>query len=281
MDVKSASKYLTEAVKLPYLNHFFIEGGEPFLYPEILKTILKEASSKGFWIGVLTNGFWATSDKKAKEVLIPLLKAGLIYLGISTDAWHSQFIEVDKPERAAKIARQLGIEVDLMVCSGGPNSEKVFSKLNNDGFSFHPGKVRCRGRAFSSQACQDNKHYWKTLNKCLEDFGGSSRVHIGPNGEIHLCQGLLLGENSRFKPLSKIFANFSLNNHPICAALQQGGPAELAKFAKKFGFMPQPNYTDGCQLCFEVRSYLKAYFPKLIGPKELYLNLNLASQTTL
>lgn len=91
-----------------------------------------------------------------------------------------------------------------------------------------------------------------------------------PNG-IHLCQGLLLGEDARNKPLADIFAAFDPARHPICSALDEGGPAGLARFAVGYGFEPRPRYADGCQLCFDARRHLQRHFPELVGPAEVYV----------
>lgn len=270
MSAAEANKYLIDATKSSYVDHFFIEGGEPFLYPRILEAIIKNATGRGYWIGALTNGFWATSDEKAEQVLGTLAKAGLQSLGISTDAWHNEFIPVERAERAAKVAESLGIEADLMVCSGGTGGDEVLSRLRNDGFDIYPSGIICRGRASSNEACRAERSDWQTFKKCSASFGGTSRVHLGPFGQIHLCQGLLLGRDARLEPLAKIFAEFKPAYHPICAALTAGGPAALARFAQAYGFDPRPGYADGCQLCFEARRFLQPRFPDLIGPREMY-----------
>lgn len=270
MAADEAIEYMDDSLKAGYISHFFVEGGEPFLYPETLTSVVEAAKERGIWIGALTNGFWAFSEAKAKETLAPLARAGLASLGISTDAWHSEFVPVENAERAAKTATALGIEADLMVCRGGPTSEAVLAGLLRDGFGFHAGNVVCRGRAADSSACASPEKDWRALSTCHATFGGDSRVHIGPFGEIHLCQGLLLGEDAREKPLADIFASFDPARHPICSALGEGGPAALARFAADYGFKPSERYTDSCQLCFEARRHLQPYFPDLLGPAEVY-----------
>jgi len=270
MSAEEAEGYIDQATKIPYVNHLFIEGGEPFLYPDIVRAIVKKATDKGFWIGVLSNGFWAISEEKAREVLSPLIEAGLTNLDISTDAWHDEFVPVERAERAVKVAQELGVEAELMVCAGGINESSVLSKLKADGFDVSPSGIVCKGRASSSELCSIEEVPWDKLVSCGVRFGGGSRVHIGPYGGIHICQGLLAKGDARGKPLKEIFKSFDLKDQPICTALSNGGPAELARLAKEYGFEAKEAYADGCQLCFEARSYLQKFFPNEIGPPGIY-----------
>lgn len=61
----------------PYL---LLTGGEPLLYPEIEK-IIKYASSKGIFVGLITNGMLATKEKLKK-----IIEAGLNFITVSIDA---------------------------------------------------------------------------------------------------------------------------------------------------------------------------------------------------
>ena len=270
MSAEEAEKYIDQAAKIKYVNHLFIEGGEPFLYPDTVRAIIKKATDKGFWVGLLSNGFWAVSDEKAKEVLVPLVEVGLTNLDISTDAWHSEFVPLERAERAVRVAKELDVEAELMVCAGGVNESSVLSKLKTDGFDVTPGRIVCKGRAAVSDICTVEKEPWEKLTGCGVEFGGGSRVHVGPYGGIHICQGLLAKGDARIQPLKKIFSSFDLKDQPICAALDRGGPAELARWAKEYGFKVKDAYADGCQLCFEARRYLQKLFPDEIGPPGIF-----------
>ena len=258
-----ALKVVEEAGDLPAINHLFLEGGEPFLYPKLMEAVIARATGLGLWTGALTNGFWAVSDEKAKRVLEPLAAAGLQSLSISTDAWHEEFVPLARVEAAAEAAAALGVAVDVMVCGVTALTERLGPA------PVHAGGVVCRGRAIST-ICLNGNLNWESLTKCHEGLSRPGRVHIGPAGEIHLCQGLLLGEEAGANPLKNTFANYAPQRHPIVSRLLTGGPAALARFAAGFGFVPRRVYVDGCQLCFETRSFLRRRFPRLIGPAGLY-----------
>ena len=271
-----AQKVVDEASEVATIDHFFIEGGEPFLYPELMSFVISSATERGFWVGALTNGFWAFSESKAREVLRPLVGAGLKSLSISTDAWHEEFVPLDRVKMAVDASQALGLDVDVMVCRGDPANSALEGNVRRIEASLatapvHSGGVVARGRG-SSDANLAESRDWKQLTECRENLKDPGRVHVGPGGEIHLCQGLLIGENMQEKRIKKIFDDYRPKRNPLISNLIQGGPAALARFARRYGWHPRPGYADGCQLCFEVRSLLLERFPLYLGPAAVYDN---------
>jgi len=278
MSAQTAFKLLLEA-KEAGVNHIFIEGGEPFLLPKLLPLVIKKATELGFWVGLLTNGFWAVSAKQAKKVLLPLVKAGLNSLSISTDSYHQAFVPLKNALLAAKTAKALGLEADLMVCQDKATPTSLSAALKTNNYSQVPvyeGGLVCRGRAVLSQLCTSGSLPWTELTTCRERLAAPGRVHIGPKGEVHLCQGLLLGTSALTTSLKDIFQSYQPNQHPLVAALTAGGPTALARLAQNYGFQPAATYADNCHLCFDARRFLLPYFPQYLGPSHLYHDKNAA-----
>ncbi len=269
-----AQKVVDEASEIATIDHLFIEGGEPFLYPELMSFVIGSATKRGLWVGALTNGFWAFSQSKAREILRPLVAAGLKSLSISTDAWHEEFVPIDRVKMAVDAAQALGLDVDVMVCRGDPANSGLEDEVQRIEASLASapvlsGGVAARGRG-SSAANLDETQDWKQLTDCSESLRDPSRVHIGPGGEIHLCQGLLIGESMEEKRIKNIFDGYRPKRNPLISNLIEGGPAALARFAWRYGWRPRSSYADGCQLCFEVRSLLRERFPLFLGPAVVY-----------
>lgn len=269
-----AQKVIDEASEVATIDHFFIEGGEPFLYPKLMSFVIDAATKRGFWVGALTNGFWAFSQQKAREILRPLITAGLKSLSISTDAWHEEFVPLERVKMAVDASQALGLDVDVMVCRSGSADSGLEGEVQRIEASLAPapvysGRIAARGRG-SSIANLDETQDWKQLTECRESLKDPSRVHVGPGGEIHLCQGLLIGENMKDKKINKIFDGYRPKRNPVISSLIEGGPAALARFAWRHGWRPRPGYADGCQLCFEVRSQLLERFPLFLGPTAVY-----------
>jgi hypothetical protein len=260
-----ALKIINQARELPLVKSVFIEGGEPFLYPHLLPPLVGRATELGLWTGVLSNGFWAHSDDQASAVLEPLVDRGLKSLSLSTDWWHQRYVPKARVERAALAAQRLGLEVDVMVCLGGGKAQGKVEA------SAYVGEVVCRGRA-ATAVCSGGARHWSSLTYCSEKLSDLSRVHVGPGGEVHLCQGLLIGESVGTKRLGPVLDRYAPGEHPLVSRLIEGGPAALGRFALKYGWAPEAGYVDDCQLCFELRAFLRPRFPNLLGPQSVYSN---------
>ena len=92
---------------------FGISGGEPFLDFKLLRDVVAHGKCLGAQISCVSNGYWATSDQKARELLGQLQDAGLDSLAISTSRFHEEFVKRRRVERALRAASALGIDCQL------------------------------------------------------------------------------------------------------------------------------------------------------------------------
>jgi hypothetical protein len=92
------------------------------------------------------------------------------------------------------------------------------------------------------------------------------RVHLDPMGNVHLCQGIVMG-NIRRTPLAEILAGYDPKTHPIVGPLVRGGPAQLAR---EHGLEFTGESVDACHLCFRARRELRDRFPELLTPPQMY-----------
>jgi len=69
-----------------------ITGGESLIFLDEITAILSAAKKKKIRASMVSNAFWASDEKKAKEIALSLDKAGLKELDISCDSFHIQFI---------------------------------------------------------------------------------------------------------------------------------------------------------------------------------------------
>lgn len=271
MTFDEGKKYIDESAAIPSINYFYIEGGEPFLNQDLVARIIEYSTQKGYWIGVLSNGYWAKSVEKGMDVLRPMIEAGLQDIGISTDAFHQKKVPFDWAANAAQAAKELGISSCLMATSDSQAEHKLLkNQLKRTGFKIDLSISKVRGRGRGAAICQGKARPWANFVNCSEKLADPGRVHVGPKGAIHLCQGLLLGEDARKKSIGEIFAAYYKKKNVIVEQLLNGGPAASAKFAISYGFVPNENYVQGCQLCFETRCFLRNCFPQIIGPAENY-----------
>ncbi len=257
---------LDQAAQIPSVEWAYFEGGEPFMFYPLMLDGIRMARGHGFQTGVVTNSYWATSMENALLWLEPLGDLGVADLSLSDDALHYGEGN-DTPAKIALAAAQvLGIPASA-ICITAPG---VASNADNPGVKGAPvtgGNVRFRGRAVEKLSAGQPRRPWQDFRECThEELQSPERVHIDPFGNVHICQGLLMG-NMWEVPLAKLIAAYKADRHPICGPLLRGGPAELARH---HGVIPQNGYVDECHLCWETRKVLMEQFPQYLAPKLVY-----------
>ena len=259
-------KVLDEAVKLDTIEWVYFEGGEPFLYYPIMLEGLKLANKMGFKIGIVTNSYWATSVEDAEIWLKPFLEIGINDFSISDDTFHFGDEEVNLAKRAREAAENLNLP-SSSISIDKPTVEEGIDKDHEKGEPVIKGGAMFRGRAVETLIETLPRRSWEEMNKCpYEDLEGLGRVHLDPFGNIHICQGLSIG-NFWETPLSKLIKTYDGNSHPICGPLIQGGPAQLVR---EYNIEHEGKYIDECHLCYLARLNILDKFPQYLAPKQVY-----------
>ena len=264
--INHVTQALDEAKEIGTIEWIFFEGGEPFLLFPVLNESIKRACEKGFKVGVVTNAYGATSEEDAELWLEPLLASGLSFLNISNDAFHYGEEAVNPATIASSSAKKLGMETSP-ICIEPPKVLQSSSTEEGKGNPVVGGGAKFRGRAVEKLAEGLPTKPWNELCECpYEDLESPSRVHIDPYGNVHLCQGISMG-NMWTTPLSELVSTYQSDAHPICGPLVRGGPAELAKECR---VTPQTGYVDECHFCYSIRKSVIDRFPDALAPKQVY-----------
>lgn len=257
---------LDEAAKIGTIESIYFEGGEPFLYYPLMLEGIKIAHEMGFKAGVVTNGYYATSEEDARLWLKPLGELGISDFSISNDPYH---YEDDKENPAIctfNAAKKLSLPV-VEIAIEQPTVKTDTADIQDKGQPIIGGTTMFRGRAVEKLIEGLPQRRWEEFNECpYEDLVSPSRVHLDSYGNVHLCQGLSMG-NMWDTPLSKLVEQYDANLHPICGPLAKGGPALLAKeYQVKHG----DKYVDACHFCYLIRLELLDRFPKYLTPRQVY-----------
>ncbi len=261
LSLPQIQEILRQAHELPAIKSVYFEGGEPFLYYATLLGAVRLAHQQGFRVGIVSNGYWATSPEDALEALRPF--AGLLQnLSISSDLYHWNAPQSQQAQHARAAAEQLGIPVGLISIAQPAAGQAACGQLPQG-----ESAVMYRGRAAEKLAGRAARQPWQTFNTCPhENLRAPGRVHVDPFGNVHLCQGLAIG-NLFDVPLRALCVTFEPDRHPIVAPLLAGGPAELAR---RYGLAHEAGYADACHLCDDVRRQLRVRFAKELGPDQMY-----------
>ncbi len=263
MTLRTIEEILNQARDVGSVEWIYFEGGEPFLYYAVLLEGVRMSRGLGFRVGIVSNGYWATESEDALEWLRPL--AGLIqYLSISSDLFHGSEEGNQEIPRACAAAADLGIPAaPIRVAQPGAMNAVSNGATLPKGVS----PLAYRGRAAEVLTAQASQHPWEQLTECpCEDLREPGRVHVDPFGNVHLCQGISLG-NLFQTPLDRICETYDPDAHPIIGPLLAGGPAELAR---RYGVKHESGYADACHLCYEARRALRPKFPEILTPDPMY-----------
>lgn len=263
MSRATISHILEQAEALGTIEWIYFEGGEPFLHYDLLLWGVQQAKQRGFKAGIVSNAYWAEDDCTALEMLRPL--AGLVEdLSISKDDYHGSGDGQGETGCARRAASKLGIPVDYISVSGPDSSE---SPQPSPQLAAEDTGVRYRGRAAVKLAPYIATKPWDSFTSCpWEDLRQPGRVHVDALGNMHICQGLSIG-NLLERPLLDIMQNYDPDNHPVIGPLLQGGPAELVR---GYALGHEQGYADACQLCYTTRRKLRDRFPQALPLDQMY-----------
>lgn len=245
------------------VTSIYFEGGEPFLFYAILKEAVHKAADMGFSVGIVSNSYWANSVADATEWLRPF--AGRVSdLSLSSDLYHCEKCLGERPQNAVVAAKWLGIPTGVISVAqpDGRTARESHGQLAEEESS-----VMYRGRAVEKLAPRAPGRPWEGFDSCPhEDLAEPGRVHLDPLGNLHICQGIVIG-NLFEKPLKQICEEYDVDSHPICGLLHSGGPAALVT---EYNLPHASSYADACHLCYEARTMLRQRFPNLLAPDQMY-----------
>jgi len=263
MTLQQIQEILNQAKEMGTVDWIYFEGGEPFLYYGVLRNGVELAASHGFQVGIVSNGYWATDLDDAVTCLGPF--TGLVQdLSISSDSYHWSKKLEQRTKNAVAAAEKLAIPVGVISVA---QPEAANADVASGQIPAGESAVVFRGRAVEKLAARTTQRDWEQYTECpFEDLREPERVHVDPLGNVHICQGISLG-NVFNEPLGKIFEQYDPDAHPITGPLLKGGPAELVR---RYGLGCKQGYSDACHLCCEARGELRARFPETLTPDQMY-----------
>jgi MoaA/NifB/PqqE/SkfB family radical SAM enzyme len=263
MTLKDIHQILESGQELGTVEWIYFEGGEPFMYYAPMVKGVQLASEMGFKVGIVTNSYWATDYEDAIEWLRPL--SGLIDdFSISSDLYHYDEINSQQSEYSRQAAENLGIPIGV-ISIAQPDVGEGSSSTGQ--LPLGESSVMYRGRAAVKLLGQANLQPWDQFAECPEeDLREPGRVHVDPLGNLHICQGISLG-NIFETSLQEINERYDADRHPICGPLLAGGPTELVR---RYDLAHKDSYADACHLCYEARSALREKLPAILTPNQMY-----------
>ncbi|NIQ07156.1 MAG: hypothetical protein GWO20_15940, partial [Candidatus Korarchaeota archaeon] len=229
---------------------------------------------------------WAESKAIADKKLFQLKEVGLKSITFSVDGFHQEYIPFKNVKRGIEAASRIGFE-NVWVDSyflGPENSSNFYNNLTKKSLeslgTLSNVKTNKRQADFEGRAAELLIEYVKPeaeipKGKCPLPFwiGGDLRkpevVEIDHEGNVTLCPGICIG-NTRQKSLNAILQDYDCQTHPILSIIAEEGPIGLLSEARAKGFKRKQKFIDECHLCYEMRRFLRFYYPNHLAPSGCY-----------
>ena len=270
----------------PHGCRIHLTGGEPFGDFPTLLDLCRRAAGEGLrpLPKVETNAFWATGGRRVRDRLRALDEAGMGMLVISADPYHQQFVPIERPRLAARLAADLlggqrvrvrwadwladGFDTDRL---GAPERTALFA-----GYAA-AGRDRLTGRAADLLAPYLSLAPAETFadSPCREALLRSRHVHVDPEGRIMpgTCAGIVLGRAGP-ETVADVWRRLDADHagRPLVGALARAGPVGLLPRAVQAGFRARDGYAAKCHLCWDIRRFLAsaAQDETELGPRWFY-----------
>ena len=262
---------LDQAEALGTVDTIYFEGGEPFLFYPVLLDGIRQARRRGFAVGIVTNGYFATSMENARFFLDPFRDFGIADLSISDDIFHYENRQENAARRAFEAAQGMNLPAAILALDpGGSGPDITASPREEKKGVVTGGSIMFRGRAAARLSQYAGKKDWRQFTTCpYEDLINPSRLHVDAYGNLQICQGICMG-NIWEHPLVELVRDYSPPAHSICGPLINGGPAQLARV---LGYTPPPEgVADACHLCWLARKACRDKYPGILEPAQVYCN---------
>ena len=261
-----------------------ITGGEPFLYFDRLAQICEQAYRLGLMPVdcIETNaGVW-NNPGELRDRLRYLDHLGLSRLKVSRDAFHEEYVDIEKVREFIAIARDvLGPERVLvrwekhLECPTGIRQQAESQKQSILLAALAADSCRFTGRAAESLAPLVERYEPDAFRDrhCRNALLGSKGVHIDPYGNVFngQCSGMVVGNVGR-TPLEVLWKAFEPDRAEFWRTLYSRGPFGLLESAKADGFEMRQRYASKCHLCTDIRRFFfdKKVYSRIITPKDCY-----------
>jgi hypothetical protein len=263
MTIMGINNILNQAKDLGTIEWIYFEGGEPFLYYVPLLKGVQQAAAMGFKVGLVSNGYWAISEEDTRAWLSSF--SGLIQdLSISNDLYHWNESIDQYLANIKKVTLELDIPLGVIQIA---QPEALDAAPVKGQLPLGESSIMYRGRAADKLSAHPKPAAWDQFNECpYEDLREPGRVHVDPFGNLHLCQGISLG-NMFETPLTELCARYHPESHPIAGPLLSGGPVQLVN---QYALPHEDAYADACHLCYQTRLALREEFPHILTPDQMY-----------
>lgn len=248
--------HVSQAAASGRFKEIGLSGGEPFLFPRQLLKVVSHAHECGLSASVTSNGFWGFSEQHARQVLEPLVAAGLASVNLSVSPFHLEFTQLGRIVTAAEVGLDLGLLVRVNVVQTPDFSvdqvRPAFGAVA-ELVEFVPMPCIPAGRAADEVARTDLPVRARMrMGNCHDFF---AKVAVTASGDVYPCCSPggftppLRGGSLTSEPLARILDR--MQDSPLLQVLESVGPSFFLPFvqARLGRDLLADGLVDQCHLC--------------------------------
>jgi MoaA/NifB/PqqE/SkfB family radical SAM enzyme len=247
------------------IREICLTGGECMLLKDDVFKILEYSTSLGLICNIVTNGFWATSYKKAYNTLLQLKNVGLKSITLSTGDDHGKWVPLKRVRDAAIAAIKLDLIVTIRIEQGVYSGSETEDKLLSDAqiLNFLDKNrlkielIRWLNYSNEEKATSYPKSrdvYIPAKDECTQLF---KTISITPYGDVMACCGiscaripqLRLG-NIDIEPINEIYER-AFEDH-LKIWLHTKGPHSVLQFVRNRTNWRFNSDSVRCAACMEI-----------------------------
>ena len=287
MNPEDIRRWLAALKNSQPLEGVTVHGGEPTMYFDTLLFAISTAKQLDIpKRGIITNGYWATTESLAQNTLRKLQQAGLTRITFSVDSFHQEFIPFKAVRRGLEAASQMSfdhiwVDSQFLELEKPSNEFDIRTQETLDALTEIPGieistyQAGFEGRAADMLSYLAPTHSDPPTGKCQppywlgKNLTEPKAIEIDYEGNVTLCPGICIG-NAKTTPLHRLLVEYEPRDHVIIQRLVEKGPIALFELVKEKGVSVKQKFVNECHLCYEMRKHLRAYYPQFLQPHQCY-----------
>lgn len=287
MSVEQAVAHSSALHELGRVVH--VAGGECTIYWDALCEALSALRDRGLSPHFIeTNASWATEEALVRRRLGLLRDLGVRGVLLSADPYHQAFIPPERVIRARRAARELFGAENVWASEAPDEQIRQFAAIARDEQRLRAYVRRdppvLVGTAFESLRGYLDDHPLDALpldagwriryqrRGCAVDFQRETlwELHIDPYDNILTNCGVVLGDARKVRAADVVRRGPDQAN-AFARRLARDGPFGLARFAAdRHGYEVPARAQTKCSLCYQLRKFLRGFYPEVFGPAEVY-----------
>lgn len=261
---------IRQAEDIPEITSVGLSGGEAMLYPGLVLDSVREIKRANMRASLTSNGFWASDEKAAADTLRALKDAGLDSLSVSVDAYHIEYVPLDRIRHILRLCRTVNLPLSLAVGDTlkGTRAADIIKALDRDIYNtqvtvypFYPigAGQDLANEAFAATSFSDD---WKC------PFQGDLLVFA--DGTVYPCcsqavyQSHLSNGSIYTDSLRELMDSYE--RYCLFAGLRRIGFGRLMQIAKQAGMELPDAFVSPCHLCnvlFSSADFCRAVRPHM------------------